>query len=365
MIPLQILPQLPSGARILFVRLRSLGDVLLSTPLFAALKDWRRDLRLSVLVEEPHHEVLLGNPDLESTFVLPLTTGAVSLWMARARTLSRIRAEEFACCINLHGGTTSAWLTWLSRARYRVGLRGFRHAFCYNVRLELQAGVSSINAKRHTVEYQIEWLRALGMPAGEIPPLRVCPDAAIESQVRSMLDRHGIDFSSPYCVIQPTSKFQTKEWTAQGFAEVADYVQAQFGFRALLTGGPGEGAKLKRVAQECRRAPVILEEVSISELLWIIKQAKLFVGNDSGPTHLAAALRVPTIVVFGSSDSQVWYPWKVSHGVVQNPFSCNPCPGYRCLVYGEPKCILSITASQVIQAIERLLSNRDAQPVLS
>ncbi len=205
----------------------------------------------------------------------------------------------------------------------------------------------------------------MGRPAGEIPPLKIGPDLVLESKVRSLLDQQGIRTGTSYCVIQPTSKFETKEWTAKGFGEVADYLQTQFGFRAILTAGPDESAKLRRVAEHCRTAPAMLDKISIPELLWVIKRAKLFVGNDSGPTHLAAALGVPTVVVFGSSDSEVWYPWKARHEVVQNYFACNPCPGYQCLVYGEPKCILSITALQVKHAIERVLSNCDTQPVRS
>jgi predicted lipopolysaccharide heptosyltransferase III len=355
---LPIIPQLPVRAKILFIRLRSLGDTLLSTPLFAALRFWRPDLRLSVLVEEPNQDVLHGNPDIDSIFLLPRTTArGLSVVTARVNGLAKIRAERFDCCINLHGGTTGAWLTWLSGARYRVGLRGFRNAFCYNVQLDLP----SAKARQHTVEYQMEWLRALGMPSAEIPPLRVFPDPGVESKVKNALVQHGIDSDTPYCVIQPTSKFHTKEWTSKGFAEIADYVGNQFGYRTVLTGGPGEERKLEGVAKCCRTRPAVLDKVSIQELIWVIKEAKLFVGNDSGPTHLAAALSVPTVVLFGSSDSQVWYPWKVSHEVVRNPFACNPCPGYRCLVYGEPKCILSITTSQVRQAIERVLSTRGTQ----
>lgn len=357
------IPQLPVGAKILFIRLRSLGDTLLSTPLFTALRRWRPDLRLSVVVEAPNEEVLLRNPDIDSIFVLPLSTaGGLSTLTARSKNLARMRAEKFDCCLNLHGGTTSAWLTWLSGARHRVGLKSFRNSFCYNVRIVLEAG-NLQKTKQHTVEYQMEWLRALGMPSGEIPPLRVFPDPEVESRVKNTLVRHGIDSDTSYCVIQPTSKFHTKEWTANGFAEIADYLETQVGYRVVLTGGPAEGNKLERVAANCRTRPVVLDKVSIQELIWVIKEAKLFVGNDSGPTHLAAALSVPTVVLFGSSDSQVWYPWKVAHQIVQNPFDCNPCSGYRCLVYGEPRCILSLTATQVKQAIERMLSTRDIQPV--
>jgi heptosyltransferase-3 len=355
----QIIPGLPLGAKVLFIRLRSLGDTVLSTPLFAALRNYRPDLRLSVLVEKPNQEALLGNPDIESVFLLPTPAKGLSILTARANGLARIRAERFDCCINLHGGTTGAWLTRLSGARYRVGLSSFRNSFCYNVRIDLPSGAAKI--KQHTVEYQVEWLRALGMPSREIPSLRIFPNPALEPRIKNALQRHGIKPDDSYCVIQPTSRFHTKEWTPSGFGEIADYVETQLGYRAVLVGGPSEKEKLERVAANCRTRPVVLDEVSVSELVWVIKDAKLFVGNDSGPTHLAAALSVPTVVLFGSSDSQVWYPWKVAHQVVQNPFACNPCPGYRCLVYGEPKCILSITTAQVRQAIERVLSTRDIQ----
>ena len=457
--PAQILPGLRPAASILFIRLRSLGDILLSTPLYAALKAWRPDLQLSALVEEPYQELLLRNPDLKHVFSvpssenppyqggkapqalggvpledavqfieghppappskggivhfhalwrrfggvgnssenppsrrggspwaagrvsgssrrdIPLQRGncpfssavaaqpgmknssgrtALSLLAARMAVLRRIRLEGFDCCINLHGGSTSGWFTWLSRATYRVGLRNFRHRFCYNVRIELKPK-SGLESKQHTVEHQMQWLHSLGMPEAAISPLQVFPDPGVESRVEARLMQQGIDPTASYCVIQPTSKFYTKEWIPRGFAEIADYLGTQFGYRTVLTGGPGEMQKLKCVADNCQTAPAILNEISISELMWVIKRAKLFIGNDSGPTHLAAAFNIPIIVLFGSSDSQVWHPWKVIHQVVQNPFECNPCPGYRCLVYEEPKCILSITTSQVKQAIERLL----------
>ena len=65
------------------------------------------------------------------------------------------------------------------------------------------------------------------------------------------------------------------------------------------------------------------------------------------------------LVLFGSSDSSLWRPWKTTHEIVQNPFDCNPCPGYRCLVYDQPRCILSITPHQVKQALQRLLNRTD------
>ena len=78
--------------------------------------------------------------------------------------------------------------------------------------------------------------------------------------------------------------------------------------------------------EHCREKVVVCAGVSVGELLWVLRGAQLFVGNDSGPTHLAAALGVPTVVLFGSSDAEVWYPWKAPFQRVQNSFDCNPVP---------------------------------------
>lgn len=351
--PEGLLTSLAPGSRILFIRLRSLGDTVLSTPLYAALKAWRPDLRLSVLVEEPFDEALYRNPDLESVF--PLQVHRIkqrSTARARWRTLRRIRRKRFDCCINLHGGATSAWLTGLSGARFRIGLQGYRNAFCYNVRTELPSPPPGV--RWHSARFQLEWLYRLGLRKGPDPPARLFPDPGLRSVLQSRLRDAGLEPSRPVCVIQPSSRFHTKEWTDAGFAEISDFLQ-EHGYATLLVGTENERPKIRRVAGLCRTRPASIWGLTISELTGVLDQASLFVGNDSGPTHMAAALGVPVLVLFGSSDSSLWRPWQAVHEIVQNPFDCNPCPGYRCHVYGEPQCILSITPQQVKKALQRLL----------
>ncbi len=344
---------LPSGSRVLFIRLRSLGDTVLSTPLYAGLKAWRPDLRLSALVEEPFDEALHGNPDLESVFPLQVRgTQRRSTSMARWQTLRQIRRNRFDCCINLHGGATSAWLTGLSGARYRIGLHGYRNAFCYNVRTKLPSPPPGV--RWHSTRFQLEWLYRLGLKEGLDPPARLFPDPGLQSVLETRLRAAGLPPSRPVCVIQPSSRFHTKEWTDAGFAEISDFLQ-EHGYATLLVGTEEEKPKIRRVAGLCRKRPASIWGLTISELACVLGEASLFVGNDSGPTHMAAALGVPVLVLFGSSDSNLWRPWQAVHEIVQNPFDCNPCPGYRCHVYGEPRCILSITPNQVKDALQRLL----------
>lgn len=352
-----LLPGLPQGAKILFIRLRSLGDTLLSTPLYAALKAWRPDLRLCALVESPNDEVLRNNPDLDAILSIPASAkSSLGRLAARWNVLGEVRAARFDCCINLHGGSTSAWLTALSGARHRAGPSTFRNRFAYDLHIETPLATSGSGTRRlHTVEHQMQWLRALGLPEAPTPPLRLVPDPRLRPGVRNKLLAAGLDPARDYAVIHPASKFYTKEWTATGFAETADHLKMRHGIQVVLVGGPGEGAKIEQVAIACGNRPIVAPPISISELAWVIDEARIFIGNDSGPTHMAAALQIPIVVLFGSSDSRVWYPWQTPCQIVQNPFDCNPCPGYRCLVYDQPRCILSITPSQVKAAIDALL----------
>jgi heptosyltransferase-3 len=350
--PDQILPNLPRDSKLLFIRLRSLGDTVLSTPLYAALKTWRPDLQLDVLMESPHHEVLAGNPNLRRILSLGPWGNFAEVFFARSRILRALWKERYHACINLHGGSTSAWLTWLSKSPLRIGLSSFRNQLAYNIRLTPPRKGSG---KYHTVEYFIDWLRQLGMPTGGIPDLQIEVDPASREEIQRTISGLGIGNRAKYCVIQPASKFGTKQWPANRFGTVAEFIDRNYGLRIILTGSQKETEILREIATSLSVPPIVMDDISIRHLAALLEGASLFIGNDSGPTHMAAALKVPLVVLFGSSDSGVWYPWHAPHELVQNPFDCNPCPGYKCLVYDEPRCILSISPEQVQSAISALL----------
>jgi ADP-heptose:LPS heptosyltransferase len=104
-----------------------------------------------------------------------------------------------------------------------------------------------------------------------------------------------------------------------------------------------------------------LQGVSLAQFAAALAGTRLFVGNDSGPAHMAAALARPVVVIFGSSSSPIWGPWprqgsNSSARVVQNPFNCNPCPGDRCYQFARPECILSVTFEQVKNAVDEVLA---------
>lgn len=350
------LPGLPPGARLLVIRLKSLGDALLTTPALRALKQWRPDLRLSVLLYPPFAGVLAGNPDVEEVMVLNPQGLAAPLEAARA--LARVRRRRFAACFNLHGGTLSALLTRASGVRHRVGFRHFRFRWAYTATAEARA-VFGRN-RLHAVENQMALFYFAGLPQGEIPPLQIFPQTAAGQAVAQKLAARGVHPGTRYALLQPTANFFTKEWPFERYAALARYLEEQHGLAPVFTCGPGEGAKLEAVARAYGKALARLDPLSVPELVAAIAGAVLFIGNDSGPTHIAAALGRPLVVLFGSSDSTAWSPWRAPHILVQNYYPCNPCRGDRCYAFAEPECILSITPEQVRAAVDRALAPHPA-----
>jgi predicted lipopolysaccharide heptosyltransferase III len=351
--PRPFLAELPAGARLLLVRLRSLGDAVLLTPALAALKQWRPDLRLTVLLYRRFAGILEGHPHVDEIFAFE--PAGLTAPLEIGRTVSAVRARRFDACLNLHGGTLSALVTLASGARQRAGFGHFRFRFAYTALapepLRLAGG-----QRLHAVERVFALLYSFGLPPGEIPPARLVVSPAARSAVAQKLAARGLRAGGRYAVCHPAANFFTKEWPFERWAQFARGLESEHGLATVFTGGPGEGAKLDAVARAAGKTLVRLEALPLPELAALVEGAALFVGNDSGPAHVAAALGRPTVVLFGSSDAVAWGPWSANSAIVQNHFDCNPCRGDRCYAFAEPRCILSITLEQARAAVTRLLA---------
>jgi ADP-heptose:LPS heptosyltransferase len=308
-----------------------MGDALLLTSPLHALKQEYPQFHVSVLVEPRFAACFDQNPDIDE--VLTTKPGKVA-------TMRSLFGQRFDAIVNLHGGPTSL-LYSLSARGLRVGLEGYQYGRLYS-RLVPQS-----KERRHTVEKTMAFFRNLGLKASKAPPLCYASQPQASAWIRQNV---GTD---PYAVIHPGALMSTKRWSTEGFAAIGRRL-AEYRLRPILTVGPGEESI---VGETTRLLPdsLILLGLTIPKLAELIRGARLYVGNDSGPMHLAAAVGTPTVAIWGSSDSVRWRPWQVEHRVVQNPYECNPCPGYRCLVADTPLCIESVTIDQVAEAVDSVI----------
>jgi heptosyltransferase III len=269
-----LLARLPSRSRIAVIRLRSMGDCVLTTPALALLKAFRPDLQVRVVVEPRFAGVFEDNPDVDE--ISPQVGGRVDL------------------ALNLHGGTRSMWMALASGAKFRVGFGHHRFSGIYSQRIPRAQEILGEERPVHTAEHLASAMFWLGVPHSEIPRAKL---------VASKSPGHPL-----YVVLHPFAATAEKSWPAERFVAVADQVQAA-GLQPMIVAGPADDTAPFSKFQVLRNAP-------LSELKSLMSGADLFIGNDSGPAHVAAAFGIPVVVLFGPSDPVAWAPWRTEARVL-------------------------------------------------
>ncbi len=346
--PAEILPRLAKGSEVLFLRLRSLGDVVLLTSTMRALAAWRPDLRIAAAVEPAYAPVLEGNPDVTEIFRVGRFPGAAA----------RLAARGFPLVLNQHGGPTSSLLMAATRAPARVAWERSQFAFLANV---LVPGPEEFfgTGQVHSVEHRITQLWWIGLPRGPVPAARVYAQPDALAAVGTLLGRQGVAPEKAYAVLQPGAAFATRRWPLENFVPLAHWLAEECGLAPVLLLGPGERERRAEAARLFSPQVAILEGLDLRQSIALLRGARLFVGHDTGPTHVAAAAGCPVVEIFGSSAPVHWRPWATPSRVVLNEFACRPCPGDRCYAFDEPRCILSVRVEQVKQACRELLEETD------
>jgi heptosyltransferase-3 len=291
--------------RVLLVRLRSIGDTVLMTPCLEAIKSWRPDIELTVLSEPLAAPLLEDHPHVDRLIVAPPGLAA------RARVVSRLRSLRLDAAFNMHGGTTATFFARLSGARYSIGYKGYRYSWLLGARAPSPDAILG-RARIHSVEQQLALLGWAGVPWPKSKPqLSLVVSDIAKASIRARLAEAGMSETRFACVA-PSAAFESKRWSAAGFAAVVDHLRERYNLPSLVIAGPDEEHIAREVAERSRAKPLVVAGLSLKELTAIIGASSIFAGNDSGPAHIAAALARPMAVVFGSSDSSVWHPWTES-----------------------------------------------------
>jgi ADP-heptose:LPS heptosyltransferase len=336
-----------SARSVLLVRLRSLGDAVLMTPVPAALRAWRPEMRVAVLVEEGPDVIFRRHPAVDEVIVAPRRPSLV----ARLRSIARVRARRFDAVLNMHSGPTAGLYTACSGAGVRVAYARARFARACNVTVP-GAPVFWDRERAHTVRHQLSPLVHLGVPLPGALDLVLSSDPAARARVEGDMRALGLR-AGGFTVLQPFSGWPTKEWAPERFGQVARRLRERYGTPALVLPAADESAKLGRLLA-AEPGLVRLPGRSLEDLLAWIERCGLFVGNDSGPAHVAAAFKRKCLVISGSADPDVWRPWQAPHEVLSAGLPCIPCPGDRCREFDRPLCLERISVDAALEAVERL-----------
>jgi len=334
--------------KLLVIRLRSIGDTVLTTPSLVALRRFLPHTSIDILLEDWVAPVLDGSPLVDRVISIPRHSNA-----ARARIARDLHRTGYDVVYNLHGGTTATFLARASGARQRVGYAHYQYARLHNHVAPSPQEIWS-RPTLHSAEQQLALIGWTGVPVSDRPATQLAVTERAARSVAARLAAHKIN-SEPVALIHPAAAFETKQWPTENFARVIDEVAAR-GLTPVVIVAPKEKQVLDSVVQQSS-APVIgLTDLSLPEVTALAARAQLFVGNDSGIAHMAAAVSTPCVVIFGSSNVAHWRPWTTNQNeVVREEMNCQPCHGYFCAEFETPQCILRIPVERVVAAIDRLM----------
>lgn len=300
-------PPLAPPARILVIALRHLGDVLLTTPLIHSLREAYPQAQIDVLVYSNTAAMMEGNPDIARIITTPLRPSR-----ADYRSLISILFRKYNLAVITQTGDRPFIYGFLA-APVRVAVvpkkdqkGGWKRNF-------IQYWTEFDDENTHTVLQLLKLADLLGIPRAHalVPP---CP---ADNQIPLLPANH-----SAYAVIHAYPMWHYKRWTIDGWVEIAQFLQ-ETGLKVILSGGPApeEIDYVERIYQRLSvEVTNLAGKTTVSQLSYIISKAKLYIGPDTGITHLAAATATPVIALYGPTNPVKWAPWPINYSNDANPF---------------------------------------------
>ena len=325
------------------MKLRYIGDVVLSTPILPILHKRFPDASLTFLVNPGTESVLFGNPYLETIMVLPREG-----WGQQFECYQSLRQARFDGVVDLTDGDRSALLTYWTGADIRLG---FNRENRWRGKLYTHV-LPSAYGSMHMVDYHAQALSALGISdsVGN-PELYLRPED--HDQGHYLMARLQIG-EAPLVLLHPPARYVNKAWPVERFAALADWLADQGAVVALI-GHQSEMLIGQQIANLTKSKPRnVMGQTGLRQLAAVMERSALFIGNDGGPMHMAAAVGCPVLGLFGPSDPHVWGPRGGKVSVIYKGLDCEEC-GYSGCTRGEEGCMRQISVKEVCRAAHQFL----------
>jgi predicted lipopolysaccharide heptosyltransferase III len=285
--------------------------------------------------------------------IIPLDRGSI---LQQGRFLLEVRRRRFDTVVDLTDGDRAAFLTWISGAGIRIGFNAEQRwtGRCYT-------SVVSGGAGAHRIERDLAALAPLGVSVHDrVPRMWLTPED--DARVERLMTEIGLRPARPWVVVQPGARYWFKAWPPERFAELADRLHKQFDCQVVVAGSPQEASLAQAVIGSAKSRPLsIAGRSDVRMLAALLQRSVLFVGNDTGAMHIAAAVGTPVVGLFGPSNPTEWGPRGGSSEVIYKGLDCRICFHPTCR-RGEENCMKLITVDEVMAAAVRQIRARETRP---
>jgi heptosyltransferase I len=341
-----------ASPKILIIRLSALGDILHALPGFADIRNSFPEARIDWLVGKKAAFLLSAVAGIDHVYVIDTndlvqTPFTISAWRKALEAVRVVREQRYDCSVDFQGLLKTAFLGFLCGARTRLGFSGelvreppaqwFYHR-------RMQRPLKQV----HIVEQnrRLAWLTGAHPVSAPLKLHAPEPDIAA---VDRLLAKEKL---SEFVVMNPGGGWPTKRWKPERFGALASRIQAELHVPVAVTTGPGEENLYKTISAHCSGVPPRHFPVPFLQLIPLYRQARLLIGGDTGPFHLACALGTPVVGIFGPTAPVRNGPWRAGDEALARALPCSGCHGRTCPTTNE---CMDISVEEVLAAVVRRL----------
>jgi len=339
--------------RILVIKLRAIGDVVMATPVLENLRQAFPLATVDFLTEKMCAPVVKGHPAIHQVIEFDRShlrrLSPLKRILANFELLKNLRRRRYDLVFDLFGNPRTAIMTLCSGAKTRVGFRFRGRRFAYNVVVTPRGHLV------HEVDFNLDALRALKIPVLSRQPVVQVDEASLTYAERFWIDNRLQD--KLIIGLNPSGGWYTKRWPLDHFAALGDQIVEKFNARVVIIWGPGELEDARHIAQTMRHEALLIPQVDLRQLAALLRRLTSLVSNDSGPLHIAAAAGTPVVGIYGPTRPELQGPWGDGHQIVRlENLDCLGCNGVTCRIETHD-CMKKLEVDAVFQVLNKCLRN--------
>jgi heptosyltransferase-2 len=322
-----------------------IGDAVLAIPAMKTVRERFAEAEITLLVRPWVAGLFTSAPFVDSLWSIPRPAGLADRW----RIARQIRERRFDLAFLFPNSFESALTIFLGRVPLRVGYPTDGR------RCLLTDAIAPARNTRHQTQYYLDLVRMPQRPAAA-PSIEITATPEEKIAARRLLAAEGVPDGEHFLVLNPGAAYgSAKRWGEDRFAAVGDRLSSDLHYRVVMIGSESEKAVSEQVRRHMRMPAAILTgKTTLETLIGVLSESSLLITNDSGPMHIAAALGIPTVAVFGSTDEHVTGPCGPHTRVVKHPVECSPCLLRECPI--DHRCMALVTVEDVCSAAKDLLA---------
>jgi heptosyltransferase-1 len=328
--------------KILLIRLRRIGDVVMTTPAITALREGFPEAKITYVIDEPYRELVEGHPDLDRVIVLPKDLGFKEF----RKYIHQIRQDAYDTVIDFHGGPRALLLTIFSGARLKIGYRIKYKKLFYDITLPREPKEGYF----HSVENHVNLVKTLEIDPAMIPALSLPPTTQSEAQnIQRFIQKESLQ-DTKIITLHISAGNDFRDWGVERLVRLITLLSQVPQVKIVLIGSEEDRTNEEEIKKASKNPFLsLVNQLNLRELKEVISLSTLFVGPDSGPMHIAAATSTPIVAYFGPTLPAHFGPWKAQSTLLEKDFDCRPCRQRQC-VHEDFRCLRTISPEDVYNA---------------